>query len=484
MNHALPFDQMPLFPADSRDKAVQLLANACAGSTLKIIALDDDPTGVQTVSGIHVYTDWTEESIREGFLEENNLFFILTNSRALSPLATEALHRQLTQTICKVSKEMDRPFLIINRGDSTLRGHYPLETDVVRDEIEKLTGKAVDGEIICPYFNEGGRYTIDDVHYVRMGQELIPAAQTEFAKDATFGYKHDNLKEYIAEKTNGRVNPSRIHSISLAQLRALDVEGITQTLLDAHDYDKFIVNATDDHDLMVFSAALHHAIRAGKTFCCRTAAAFVKAMGNIPSRPLLTRGDMVANSSKAGGLILVGSHTQKTTEQLKALLTLPSIVPMEMNTDLVLEDGALIDETVRIIAACNDLIVGGKTPVVFTKRTVLLLPEDTPETALARSVQISQAVQSIAAGIQHTPAFIIAKGGITSSDIGVHALHVRKALVLGQICPGVPVWKTGAESRFPSIPYIIFPGNVGQLDTLMNAAAILLENESKEAHVL
>ena len=66
------------------------------------------------------------------------------------------------------------------------------------------------------------------------------------------------------------------------------------------------------------------------------------------------------------------------------------------------------------------------------------------------------------------------KGGITSSDVGTKALAVKKARVLGQIQPGIPVWQTGAESRFPGTPYVIFPGNVGEDGTLKAAAEVLL----------
>ena len=62
----------------------KLLAEEIAKNNRKIVVLDDDPTGVQTVHDIHVYTGWDEESIRKGFLEENNLFYILTNSRGFT----------------------------------------------------------------------------------------------------------------------------------------------------------------------------------------------------------------------------------------------------------------------------------------------------------------------------------------------------------------------------------------------------------------
>ena len=123
------------------------------------------------------------------------------------------------------------------------------------------------------------------------------------------------------------------------------------------------------------------------------------------------------------------------------------------------------------------LITSGKTVVVYTKRKLLVIENDTKEEALLRSVKISDAVQSLVGKLQVIPAFVIAKGGITSSDVGTKALKVKRANVLGQICPGIPVWQTGEESKFPMIPYIIFPGNVGEVSTLKEAVEILLNNE-------
>jgi uncharacterized protein YgbK (DUF1537 family) len=52
--------------------------------------------------------------------------------------------------------------------------------------------------------------------------------------------------------------------------------------------------------------------------------------------------------------------------------------------------------------------------------------------------------------------------------VATAGLGVKRALILGQIKPGVPVWQLGVESRYPGLPYIVFPGNVG-------GAAILAE---------
>ena len=143
----------------------------------KIIVLDDDPTGVQTVHDISVYTSWDRESIREGFAETNSLFYVLTNSRGLTEAQTTKVHQDIAHTVAEVSKETGQDFLIISRSDSTLRGHYPLETELLKKGIEAETGISIDGEVLCPFFREGGRFTIGNVHYVKYGDELWPAGE-------------------------------------------------------------------------------------------------------------------------------------------------------------------------------------------------------------------------------------------------------------------------------------------------------------------
>ncbi len=466
------------FPEMNKPEIDRLLQEAVLRSNRKIVVLDDDPTGVQTVHHVPVYTDWSLESLRTGFAEESPLFFVLTNSRAMTREQTTRAHREIIRNITQTAAELRREFLLVSRSDSTLRGHYPLETELLREGMEAYSGEKVDGEILCPNFREGGRYTLDNVHYVADGDTLVPAAETEFARDRTFGYAHSDLREYVEEKTRGAYRAKDVRSVSLGEQRALDFDGVTAKLCALHGFGKLIVNAADDYDLKVFCVALYRALAQGKRFCCRTAASFVKAIANIANRPLLTYGDMFTADTRRGGIILVGSHTQKTTAQLFALLALSRVEAVELNSDLVLTPGALEAESERVIGVCDRLIAAGATPAVFTKRTALTLPGDTPETALTRSVQISQAVQAVVAGLSAPPAFIVAKGGITASDIATKALRVRRAEVLGQISPGVPVWKTGAESRFPGIPYVIFPGNVGQTDTLREIAQVLLRGKA------
>ncbi len=440
----------------------------------KIVVLDDDPTGVQTVHDIYVYTDWTLDSLRRAFAAPERLFYILTNSRSFTEEETAKAHTEIARRVDQVAKETGMEYLMISRSDSTLRGHYPLETQLLRQVAEEENSWKMDGEILCPYFKEGGRFTLNNIHYVRYGGTLVPCAQTEFAKDKVFGYTSSDLREYIQEKTGGAFPAREVKSISLDSLRTLDYDRILEQLMQVSGFGKVVVNAVDDCDVEAFAVALYRALERGKHFTIRCAAALVKAVGGISSQPLLRREQMVAPGTSRGGIIVVGSHTQKTTAQLEELKQLRGIDFLELDSDKVLVPGALEEEVARVVRRCGEQIARGVTCCVSTRRALLTCPGDTDETILARGMAISDAVQRCVGQLPVAPAFVVAKGGITSSDVGTKALKVRRAKVLGQIRPGVPVWQTGPESAFPGVPYVIFPGNVGEVSTLREAVEILL----------
>lgn len=462
---------IPFWTAEERDrtdtdKAEALLSQAMEGFHKKLVVLDDDPTGVQTVHDVSVYTDWEEESIRKGFEEKEAMFFILTNSRSFSVEETTKVHQDIAARVAKVARELGQDFMIISRGDSTLRGHYPLETQLLADGMTKNEGVVIDGEIICPFFPEGGRYTMDNIHYVKEQENLVPAGMTEFAKDKTFGYKSSDLTEYVEEKTEGKYHKEDCITISLDELNALDVQGIKDKLMSAQNMAKIIVNAVSYADLKVFCAALVLAMKAGKHYMARTAAAFTKVMGRISDQPLLGRAQLEGDT-KNGGIVLIGSHVKKTTDQLNCLKELDGQADfMEFQVNTVFEENGLEKEVERTVKAAEEKILSGRTVVIYTSRQLLAPENMTPEEKLHISVKISNAVTSIIGKLSVKPKFIIAKGGITSSDVGTKALRVKKARVMGQVKKGIPVWMTGEESKFPGMPYIIFPGNVGEVSTL------------------
>ncbi len=438
----------------------------------KIIVLDDDPTGIQTVHDVYVYADWSVDTLRQAFRDEKQMFFILTNSRSFSQSETRRVHEEIGRNIQCVSEEVGKKFLIISRGDSTLRGHYPLETQVLCETLEKKEAP-YDGEIICPFFCEGDRITIHGTHYIKNKDKQIPVNKTEFAKDATFGYNHAHLGNFVEEKTEGRFRAKDCVYIDIEQLQNGDVNEIYTRLLSVDGFNKVIVDSTNYKELKVFAQGLIKAIQSGKKFIIRSAASLPKVLGNIEEQPFLSKENVCLEQGR-GGVVLIGSHVQKTTKQLEYLARAhvkADFIEFEINKVKI--HGALERHVKDIVNILEKNIQEGTTTVIYTSRKLLDLQTQDKEKILAASVKISQSLVSIIGLLTLKPGFILAKGGITSSDVGTKALQVKKAFVLGQIKPGIPVWLTGEESKFPNTPYIIFPGNVGEVETLKEIVELL-----------
>ena len=465
------------FPKPDEAAIEKELREALAQYKKKIVVLDDDPTGIQTLHGVSVYTSWDEAAIRAGFLEENGMFFLLTNSRSFTEEQVARVSEEIGGTLCRVSMETGIDYVVVSRSDSTLRGHFFLETETLRRSIESHSSKRFDGEIFMPFFKEGGRFTIGDVQYVLEGDTLTPSGQTEFAKDKTFGYGSSHLGEYVEEKTAGAFKKDSCIFISLDELRGNDVAGITAKLMGADGFRKVIVNAVDYRDVKVFVTAFVQAALAGAAFIFRTAASLPRVLGGVPDQPLLTRAQLLNPENQNGGLVVIGSHVNKTTKQLEALKQ--SNAPLELiefNQHLVVNPKLLEDEVDRVVKLAEVAVSKGKCAVVYTRRERLDLPDMDGGAQLEISVRISDAVTDIVRRMKARPGFIIAKGGITSSDIGVKALKVKKALAMGQIAPGIPVWRLGPEALFPGMSYVIFPGNVGGEETLREMVEGLTKN--------
>ena len=501
----LPLSVLEKYPAADAEDIHKKFLEEYQDFRSKIVVLDDDPTGVQTVHGVHVYTDWSEESLRQGLEEENRMFFILTNSRSFTAGKTEEAHKSLARCLVKAAGEAGKDFLLVSRGDSTLRGHYPLELEALRNVLEEETGKEIHGQILCPFFREGGRFTLDGVHYVREGESLVPAGRTEFAGDKTFGYSSSHLAAYAEEKSGGKYRKEDAVLISLALLRAGEYDRITELLMGTEGFRPVVVDAIAESDVEIFATCLLRAMKSRKRFLIRCAAAVPKVLGNVSSillltakellgydaksadvgnqqmdEPIFDRGEETEHTSHYGGIVWVGSHVKKSTRQLENLKRAgeegrisAGLEFLEFQVTACFEEGGLEAETRRMTAEAEKAMARGKTAVVYTSRT-LLAPEGMSKEELLRlSVNISDAVTAVITGLHRKPRFLIAKGGITSSDVGIKALKVKKALVLGQVQPGIPVWRTGPESKFPGLSYIIFPGNVGDEDTLKKIVEML-----------
>lgn len=442
-------------PAETSADFLPLIRDQFLRSRKTIVVLDDDPTGTQTCYDVVVLTSWEKSLVVAELLKNPAILFILTNSRSLGRPDAVKLAQEIGANLLEAQKESGREIVIISRSDSTLRGHFPAEVDAIASALNMQDAV----RILIPAFIEGGRFTINDVHYIRERDQLIPVADTPFAKDAVFGYKNSNLKEWVAEKTNGEVAARNVVSITLEDIRKGGVPGVVTKLNTCAAGGVCIVNACSHKDLEVIVSGLLEAEQSGQRFVYRTSATFVPLRAGLPAGRLLDKIDTIASVN--GSLTIVGSYVPKTTRQLENLLQdkIHFAIAIEIIVSRILQDDEVDIYRRDIVMRIDKEIAQGRDVVIFTSRD--LAKGENAAANLRINSAVSSFLVSIVKDLITRPAFIIAKGGITSSDIATKGLGAKKALVLGQVIPGVPVWKLDESSKYPGLVYTVFPGNVG-----------------------
>ena len=463
-------------PEWSDDRIPTTIASRVSSDDQTIVVLDDDPTGTQTVYDLPVLTEWSEDIIEEEFARGTPAFYVMTNSRSQTPENAADINEIIAKRLLNAARKHGRRLSVISRSDSTLRGHYPLEIDVLaktlqhqqkqqNDDEEDDTTGMIDGQIIAPFFLEGGRLTINDVHYVAEGSKLVPAADTPFAKDAAFGFASSNLLDYVEEKTGGRIKRSDVMSISIDDIRKGGPERVRAKLSQLSNMQACIVNAATLRDMQVFALGLLDAeSKDKKRILVRSAATFVQARIGLPKRPILDASVINSGGTENGGLIVVGSYVPKTTTQLETLLASDELEKIELNVADLVDKQKCATTIDGILDRLENAITSGKNTVVYTSRKLVI--GENPSESLAIGNAVSAGLVSIVSRLKSQPRFIIAKGGITSSDVATKGLGIRRAMVLGQAAPGIPVWSIGEEGKFPGMSYVVFPGNVGGDDEL------------------
>ncbi|HLU89337.1 MAG TPA: four-carbon acid sugar kinase family protein [Cyclobacteriaceae bacterium] len=422
-----------------------------------IIVLDDDPTGTQTSYEVPVLSHWDVPLLIEELEKKPSILFVSTNSRSFPEQEAIELSLQVGKNLKTAVDECQLDYVLISRSDSTLRGHFPAEVNAIARAMDLQEAVWV----LIPAFIEGGRYTLNDVHYFLEKDRLIPVARSPFARDQAFGYTSSDLKEWVEEKSLGKIKSEDVISISLTEIRTGGPEAVCDKLLKCKPADVCIVNALDPSDLEVFAMGSILAENRGKKFIFRSSATFVPIRAGIPSGK---KAHITGNQTTRGSLTIVGSYVPKTTEQLNFLIDKNRHFTIEIDVFALLSNKISPNYLTGVTSKIDKLMREGKDVLLYTSRE--LARGDSPESSLKINRMVSEFLIQIVQGIAVRPSFIIAKGGITSNDIAVKALQVKKAMVLGQILPGIPVWELGKTSRFPDLNYVLFPGNVGEKDTL------------------
>lgn len=417
------------------------------------VILDDDPTGTQTVRDLFVLTEWDADRIAR-HLDDSGVF-LSTNSRALEEADAVARTRDAAAASLAASQQTARPISIVSRSDSTLRGHFPAETVAIAEAMG-ATGARI---LLAPFFGEGGRVTVEDVHSLERDGIRTPVAETEFAQDATFGYGSSNLRDWVAEKyaAAGLAQPP-MTSLTLDRVRSGGSQAIAGELKALPPGGVAIANAETDADIEAIALGAMLAEEAGIPLVARTGASYVRARAGQPSAQLLRRGELNVDGP---GLIVVGSHVPTTTAQLRALQsTRGDLAVQELTIDEIRSgDSSLVG---RAASDVDHALSAGRSSVVMTERT-------RRDIGVGGSRAVSEALVAIVRAMTHPPAWVIAKGGITSYDVARHGLGMAEAWIAGPLLRGVPVWIGTEDGRWPGVPLVVFPGNVGGPDALAEA---------------
>jgi uncharacterized protein YgbK (DUF1537 family) len=440
-------------------------ANVAAGR--RIAVLDDDPTGSQTVHHVSVVTVFETDEYAAGLAEPGSTCFILTNTRSLPRDTAVELNSSVATSLFALGQSWGGPMEVISRGDSTLRGHIIAEIQAIDASRRRVTGAGFDGVLLIPSYFEAGRFTAGDIHWANVSGKLTPAGETEFAQDATFGYTSSNLRDFIAEKSDGTITADDVHSITLDDIRVGGPSRVAEILDGVTGGAFVVVNATDYADLEIVVLGLLEVEERGRSFGYRSGPSFVRALAGLePQEPLAA--EQIWPDGKPGGhgLVVVGSHVGLTSRQVikaqerggmaETELHVPTLIDPERRDAHVAEIGQQVIEAL----ATSDVLL-------FTSRTLMRGGDADDSLAISRTVSTA-VIEVVRTALTGHPAWVVAKGGITSHDVAVRGLGIRRAEVIGQLFAGIVSVFRPIEAAPEAVgtPYVVFAGNVGDDETL------------------
>jgi len=465
MTRADPTANLP--PARGEPDARGRIRRALADVGRRIAVLDDDPTGSQTVHGVDVVTVVEPEELAAGLAAAGSTCFILTNTRSLAEADAVELTTRIGRLLFELADRLEAPIDVVSRSDSTLRGHVIAEVRALDAVRREATGRGFDGVLLAPAYFEAGRFTTGDVHWARVGTEVLPVGETEFARDATFGYAASDLRDFVASKSGGTIGPGEVASISLDDIRLGGPARVAEVLGGVAGGGFVVVNAVEYADLEVVVLGLLEVEAAGRSFLCRTGPSFVQVLAGLDPRDPLGASDLWADGRPGGhGLVVVGSHVGLTSRQVAVARDRGGLATVELDVAAVADPArrhGQVAEAIRLVVSALDHF-----DVLLVTSRELRRGRDAAE-SLEISRRVSVAVTEVVHGaLPARPAWVVAKGGITSHDVAVRGLGIRRATVLGQLFPGlVSVLRPlDAAPEAVGIPYVVFAGNVGDETTL------------------
>lgn len=432
---------------------------------VKIAVVDDDPTGTQTVRDVPLLTTWEESELSWAMGVAEPLFAILTNSRSLTEARAVAVNGEIGRRLSAIAARLGVDLRVISRSDSTLRGHFPAEAEALADGLAQAGG-AIDCILICPAFPEAGRITVGGVHWVGRAGGFVPAAQTDYAADATFGYSSAKLADWVCERAGA---DARVASITVQDIRRGGPHRVAELLCKARGRARYVVaEAAEGSDLDLLAWGVSLAEQEGARILYRTGPSFLSARAGFALARPLSRREIVCEGR---GLLVVGSHTLLSTEQLDEARARHRLEMVMLDVEMLLAaDGEGRRSIVsRTAAQLRDALARGDAALTTSRQLASAAAcGESLEAIAAIGGAVVEVVRLGTADVELS--WLIAKGGITSHDIATKALGARRATVLGQVFPGqISVWELGEGSLRKGLRYVVFPGNVGDRLALADA---------------
>ncbi len=454
----------------------EIRADVRARAARRILAvLDDDPTGSQSVRGVQVVTVFDETEYAAALDTASPALFVLTNTRGLDEPDAVALNARIAGQLFAVAAARDAELDLVSRSDSTLRGHVLAELRALDDARRAAVGTGFDVLLLAPAFFEAGRTTVDDIHLVRVDGVDVPAGDTEYARDKTFGFRSSDLKGFLAEKSGGEIDPGDVRSISLDDIRSGGPDRVAELLGGLRGGVYVVVNAERDSDYDVVALGVARAREAGVSILTRCGPSFVRALAGIEPGEPLEPADIWPEGRRPGhGLIAVGSHVSGTSRQVARLRERGTAHEFELQVSQVLGDDAERDAHVAQLGAAVGAALASANVLIYTSREVVAGGDSRSSLDIAR--RVSAALTEVAGlALAARPAWVVAKGGITSHEVAVAGFGVRRAEVAGQLGRGIislfrPL---AARPEAVGMPYVVFAGNVGTADSLADVVALL-----------
>jgi uncharacterized protein YgbK (DUF1537 family) len=422
-----------------------------------LIVVDDDPTGTQAVAGVPVLLEWDPGLVAETAAARPPAIHLMTNARAYSPSEARELTRSATAAAVEA---LGRPRVVL-RGDSTLRGH-------LLDEYLGLCEAAYEGTrpplLLVPALPAAGRVTVGGVHLLERDGVRVPLHETEYARDPSFAYRDARLLRWAEERSSGLLRAVDGSEVPLERLRSEGAGAVAEALLELAARPRPAACAPDAEtldDLATIAEGLRQAEAAGAPVAVRCAPTFAGVLGGC----LATRRATIPH--ERGPLVVVcGSWVPASTRQLARLVAAYPSALVEVDV-LALASTHADEEIERAARDVSHRLAADDLAVLATPRE---RPDGTEGLAAGHLIAVNLA--RVLRHLDPAPAVVVAKGGVTSAVTAREGLGARRGEVVGPLLDGVALWRLPTDGD-RTIPYVVFPGNVGGDDTLRELVDLL-----------